>query len=41
MLNFSTEELEYIKKQMSNFMNIWQCGSKEELKQYIENITGE
>lgn len=41
MINFSKEELNYIKKTMENVLDIWNTGTKEKLKQYIEDIGGE
>ncbi|AKA70160.1 hypothetical protein [Clostridium scatologenes] len=36
MINFSKEELNYIKKEMKKVLDIWEHGTKEELKKYID-----
>lgn len=36
MITFSKEEVNYIKEQMQNVINIWEHGTKDDLKEYID-----
>jgi hypothetical protein len=36
LINFSKEELDYIKEQMQNVIDIWEHGTKDDLKEYID-----
>lgn len=36
MINFSKEEIEYIKEEMQKVLDIWENGTKNQLKEYID-----
>lgn len=40
MIKFNNKELDYIEESMENVLDIWNNGTKEELKQYIKDIGG-
>lgn len=41
MINFTKQELKWIKEQMQVVLDIWNNGSKEDLKQFISEVSGE